>query len=88
VEADAEFHRRLVEPLNNSLLVSLLAVFWKVYRQINLEVGVGAEDLQETAALHRQIYAAVAGGDKALAAERLNRHFDGIRDRIYEVIRQ
>lgn len=88
VEADAEFHRRLFEPLNNSLLVSLLAVFWKVYRQINLEVGAGAEDLQETAALHRQIYAAVVGGDKALAAERLNRHFDGIRDRIYEVIRQ
>ncbi|MDV8147218.1 FadR/GntR family transcriptional regulator [Arthrobacter sp. B10-11] len=86
VEADAEFHRRLFEPLNNALLVSLLAVFWKVYRQINVEVGAGAEDLTETAAVHRGIYEAVAGGDKALAAERLNRHFDGIRHRIYEVI--
>ncbi|WLQ04754.1 FadR/GntR family transcriptional regulator [Arthrobacter oryzae] len=86
VEADAEFHRRLFEPLNNALLVSLLAVFWKVYRQINVEVGAGAEDLTETAAVHRGIFEAVAGGDKALAAERLNRHFDGIRHRIYEVI--
>lgn len=86
VEADAEFHRRLFEPLNNALLVSLLGVFWKVYRQINVEVGAGAEDLTETAAVHRGIYEAVSGGDKALAAERLNRHFDGIRHRIYEVI--
>lgn len=86
VEADAEFHRRLFEPLNNALLISLLAVFWKVYRQIHLEVGTGAEDLSEMAAVHRRIYEAVAGGDKALAAERLAHHFDGIRHRIYEVI--
>ncbi|MEK0155043.1 FadR/GntR family transcriptional regulator [Arthrobacter oryzae] len=86
VEADAEFHRLLFEPLNNALLVSLLAVFWRVYRQINLEVGAGTEDLTETAAAHRRIYDAVAGGDKALAAERLNHHFDGIRHRIYEVV--
>lgn len=86
VEADAEFHRRLFEPLNNALLVNLLAVFWKVYRQIHLEVGPGAEDLTETAAMHRGIYEAVANGDKALAAERLNRHFDGIRHRISESI--
>ena len=39
VEADAEFHRRLFEPLNNELLFSLLGVFWKVYRKIHLEVG-------------------------------------------------
>jgi DNA-binding FadR family transcriptional regulator len=86
VEADAEFHRRLFEPLSNALLVSLLGVFWKVYRQITLEVGSGTEDLAEAAAVHRRIYDAVASGDKALAAERLNRHFDGVRQRIYEVI--
>jgi len=88
VEADAEFHRRLFEPLNNALLISLLAVFWKVYRQIHVEVGAGAEDLAAVAAAHRRIYEAVAEGDKALAAERLNRHFDGIRNRIYQVIGQ
>lgn len=86
VDADAEFHRRLFEPLNNELLINLLGVFWKVYRQIQLEVGAGAEGLVETAAVHRRIYEAVAGGDKVLAAERLNRHFDGIRHRISEVL--
>ena len=39
VEADAEFHRRLFEPLNNELLISLLGVFWKVYRRIHIELG-------------------------------------------------
>lgn len=112
VEADAEFHRRLFEPLNNELLVSLLGVFWKVYRRLHLELGgaerggvavgaagpggvepgsvaVGAAEkasLLETAAVHRGIYEAVASGDKALAAQRLNGHFDGIRDRISQAI--
>lgn len=88
VEADAEFHRRLFEPLNNELLVNLLGVFWKVYRQIHLEVGTGAEDLMETAAIHRRIFESVADGDKVQAAERLNRHFDGIRQRISEAMEQ
>jgi DNA-binding FadR family transcriptional regulator len=88
VEADAEFHRRLFEPLNNDLLVNLLGVFWKVYRRIHLELGAGAEDLMETAAIHRRIYESVADGDKVLAAERLNRHFDGIRHRISEAMEQ
>ncbi len=103
VEADAEFHRRLFEPLNNELLVSLLGVFWTVYRRLQLELGgiesggvepgaveLGAVEsgaaveagLLETAAVHRGIYEAVASGDKVLAAQRLNGHFDGIRGRI------
>ena len=36
VDADADFHRRLFEPLNNELLVSLLGVFWQVYRRLHL----------------------------------------------------
>lgn len=80
IEADAEFHRRLFEPLNNELLISLMDVFWKVYRRIHLEVGgLYDVDLPETAAQHRGIYEAVATADKALAAERLSSHFDGIR---------
>jgi DNA-binding FadR family transcriptional regulator len=107
VEADAEFHRRLFEPLNNELLVSLLGVFWTVYRRLQLELGgiesgavepggvepgrieSGAAEeagLLETAAVHRGIYEAVAGGDKVLAAQRLNGHFDGIRGRISQAI--
>ena len=107
VEADAEFHRRLFEPLNNELLVSLLGVFWKVYRRLHLELGAVEQEtvepgtvepgrvdlgpaeeagLLETAAVHRGIYEAVAGGDRILAAQRLDSHFDGIRDRISQAI--
>ena len=83
VEADAEFHRRLFEPLNNDLLISLLGVFWNVYRRLHLELaGAEGPGLQETAALHRGIYEAVAAGDAVLAAERLGSHFDAMRRRI------
>ena len=39
VEAGAEFHRRLFEPLNNELLLGLMGVFWKIHRGIQVEVG-------------------------------------------------
>lgn len=97
VEADAEFHRRLFEPINNDLLVSLLGAFWKVCRRLHLELGglvAGAVELGaaretgllETAAVHRGIYEAVASGDKVLAAQRLDSHFDGIRGRISQAV--
>lgn len=78
-EIDEEFHRQLFEPLSNELLSNLMSVFWKVYRKIHAELGGDPVDLKETAAIHRDIFAAVQAGDKALASERLKRHFDGIR---------
>ncbi|MEZ2390433.1 FadR/GntR family transcriptional regulator [bacterium RCC_150] len=86
VSEDAEFHRRLFEPLNNELLMNLMDVFWRVYRKIHVEIGPAHDDLVATAALHRNIYAAVAAGDKAEAAERIKRHFDGMRRRISEAV--
>ena len=85
-EADAQFHALLFEPLANDLLMSLMGVFWKVYRKIHHEIGMGEADLLATAAAHRAVYDAVARKDKARAAELLNRHFDGIRTRIDEVV--
>lgn len=87
LEADAEFHRRLFEPLDNELLISLLGVFWTVYRRIHAELGgADAVDLVAEASTHRGIYEAVAAADKVLAAERLNTHFDGIRYRIAQAV--
>ena len=73
--------------INNALLVNLLGVFWQVYRRLHAELG-GVEDaeLLETAALHRGIYDAVSTGDKALAAQLLSAHFDGIRLRISQAV--
>lgn len=85
-ETDAEFHRHLFEPLGNELLMNLMSVFWKVYRKIHLEIGVGGSDLVLTAAHHRAIYDAVDAGDAVTAAELLNHHFDGIRAKIKQFV--
>ena len=82
---DAEFHRRLFAPLGNELLMNLMDVFWKVYRQIHRELGPGPVDLVQQVRDHGEIYDAVAAGDKALASERLQRHFDGIRGKLRTV---
>ena len=81
VEADADFHRRLFEPLDNGLLRGLLDAFQTVYRGIERELGPGVVS-PGTATLHRGIYEAVAAGEAALAAERLGSIFDGMRRRI------
>lgn len=86
VGADSDFHGRLFAPLNNELLLNLLEVFWKVYRKIHAEIGPGSEDLPALAALHRNIYIAVAAGDKGRAAEELGRHFEGVRRRIADAV--
>lgn len=82
---DAEFHRRLFAPLRNELLMNLMDVFWKVYRQIHRELGPAPVDLAQQVRDHWEIYDAVAAGDKALASERLQRHFDGIRGKLRTV---
>jgi DNA-binding FadR family transcriptional regulator len=84
-EHDAEFHRRLYAPLNNELLINLMDVFWQVYRQIHEALGSGPVNLEEQVQIHWDIYEAVAGKDKALASERLQRHFDGIRLKLKDV---
>lgn len=84
-ELDAEFHRGLYAPLNNELLINLMDVFWKVYRQIHQALGTGPVNLPEQARMHREIYEAVAEKNKSLASERLQRHFDGIRQKLKDV---
>jgi DNA-binding FadR family transcriptional regulator len=84
-ELDAEFHRRLYAPLNNELLMNLMDVFWKVYRQIHQALGAGPVNLGDQVRIHWEIYEAVADKDKPLAAERLQRHFDGIRQKLKDV---
>ena len=65
--------------------MNLMDVFWKVYRQIHLRAGPGPVDLVQQVRDHWEIYDAVAAGDKALASERLQRHFDGIRGKLRTV---
>jgi DNA-binding FadR family transcriptional regulator len=84
-EQDAEFHRSLYAPLNNDLLTNLMDVFWQVYRQIHEALGPQADNRAEQVQIHWEIYEAVAAKDKALAVERIQRHFDGIRKKLRAV---
>ncbi|NYD78729.1 FadR/GntR family transcriptional regulator [Arthrobacter cupressi] len=84
--ADAEFHRRLFEPLGNELLQQLLGVFGKVHRRIQLEAGPATDDAAAVAALHRKIYDAVAAGDAAAAAGLLASRFEELRGRITALV--
>ena len=83
---DSEFHRQLFEPLGNELLTHLMSVFWDVYSRIHAEAGMKAASLHATAQMHREIFEAVRAGDKVLASERINSHFDGIREAIAELV--
>jgi DNA-binding GntR family transcriptional regulator len=56
-----------------------------VYRQIHEALGSGPVNLKEQVQIHWDIYDAVANRDKALASERLQRHFDGIRRKLKDV---
>lgn len=82
-DMEAEFHRRLFLPLGNELLSRLIDVFRDVHSRIQQEAEDGEEDLDlgATAALYRQLCQLVADGDKAGAAECLNRHFGWLRER-------
>lgn len=83
-DEDQRFHRQLFEPLENGLLSNLMGVFWQVYRQLHDHVASEGIVLEETARQHREIYEAVAAGDRGQAAKLIESHFDGIRELIRE----
>ena len=85
IEADKDFHRILFESLDNQLLSNLLGVFWDVYRTLHTSIGSTPKSkfhLAETAQAHRDLFDAVKAGNKTLASELLNRHFDGFREQL------
>lgn len=83
-DEDQLFHRQLFEPLENGLLSNLMGVFWQVYAQLHEHVAASGVAMVETARQHRDIFDAVAAGDRDRAAQLIESHFDGIR----ELIRQ
>lgn len=82
VEAAADFHHLLFEPLGNAQLQGLLGAFRTVGRRIELERSVAGVDRPGDAVRYRQLYQAVAAGDADLAAELLGSHFGAIRRRV------
>ena len=85
VDADWTFHRTLYEPLNNAVLLELLAVFFKVFVELEPVIPMGTRSPTEVAGWHRRIFNAVRARDAVGLAEAMDRHFDGLRARITEL---
>ncbi len=87
-EMEAEFHHRLFHPLGNELLSRLIDVFRDVNDRIQHGADNRVEDLDPlaTAELYRQLCRLVAGGGSVGAAECLDRHFGGLRERISAMV--
>lgn len=85
-EAEEEFHRRLFQPLGNELLTHVVGVFREIDLKIQQDDGGAGGDPAAAATLHRQLFQAVADGDKVAAVDRLGRHFDAFRERINGIL--
>jgi DNA-binding FadR family transcriptional regulator len=81
-ETDRLFHEVLYRPLDNPLVDQLLGAFWEVWYQLRGELGTPDESPADVAHMHRDIYAAIAAGDKDAAVDAVHAHFTGIRGKL------
>lgn len=81
-EESADFHHLLFAPLENPILMELVAAFREVSRKLHSELGTLRHNADVRAAAHRSIYEAFKSGDKTAAAHHLNEHFAEIRSSI------
>ncbi|GAA2647920.1 MULTISPECIES: FCD domain-containing protein [Nonomuraea] len=81
-ETDRLFHDVLYRPLGNPLVGQLLGAFWDVYHQLRDHLGAPDESPADLARRHRDIYTAVAAGDRAAAVAAVHAHFEGVRNRL------
>lgn len=79
---DLEFHRGIYRVTGNSLLIKLLDIFRSVYQQLHdqsLHVSLDPQDEWQN---HNAILQAIEAKDVELARQRLNIHFEGIKERL------
>ncbi|MCD6725872.1 MAG: GntR family transcriptional regulator [Solirubrobacteraceae bacterium] len=75
-DLNSEFHRELVAPCDNRLLVRLLDQLWQMPASLRLfhaQAALGTA-LKESVVAHRGIVAAIEAGDVDLAVERTREH--------------
>lgn len=64
VEADGEFHRQLLQPLDNTIVRQLVAAFWEVHTQVVPMLGIPtAADMHRTVEAHEHMISALEQGD-------------------------
>ncbi|WP_316980283.1 FadR/GntR family transcriptional regulator [Shumkonia mesophila] len=74
-EVDRQFHSLLYKCLNNEVLLGLLDLFWTMYDDLDTGALSHSQRLDETAAHHRRILAALQSGDIHRAQYHLDAHF-------------
>jgi DNA-binding FadR family transcriptional regulator len=79
---DQAFHAQLFACLGNRVLLSVLDVFWRAFHRASALRDMEPRDPVRTWRDHDAIIRAVRAGDAAGARERLDEHYQGIRDRL------
>jgi DNA-binding FadR family transcriptional regulator len=74
-ELDLAFHRRLYEPLGNTLMLNLIDLFWQLYNRIGEHLP---EHNPHAVEVHARIVDALRGGDPATIIDAMAGHFAGI----------
>lgn len=75
VEADKAFHLQLFRPLENPLVLRLIALFWEAYHRLRREVHPQPSDPHRVHRIHAAIVAALRSGDGAAVAGAMAGHF-------------
>jgi DNA-binding FadR family transcriptional regulator len=82
LQEDMEFHRILFGKLNNRVLLNILEIFWKLFRQVEEGTEHTAEQLREAVNQHKVIVAALRKGNVSRAKNLLEVHFGDAELRI------
>lgn len=81
-QEDMEFHEVLYSSIDNAFMVQLVTAFWKVFNKVEVHLRGVEDELDSIVTSHRNLLDALKDGDQDQAAEAMNRHFDGIRERV------
>jgi DNA-binding FadR family transcriptional regulator len=81
-DEDRAFHRMLYQAIENESLVSLIDIFWVVYHRVGINKRTRDDVPINTLQDHRDILAAIAARDSALARRLITNHFTRLEQRI------
>ena len=82
IAEDMAFHKLLFSRTQNDLLKKLLDVFWQLFKEVHNKNILPAGATTKTVEYHRQILAAVEGGDLKAAETLLQDHFEDVQQRL------
>jgi DNA-binding FadR family transcriptional regulator len=78
VDHDREFHRLLFAPLDNELVLKLIALFWDAYYRLRQESHPQATDPKRVHRIHADVVTALRTGDPERARAAMVSHFEQI----------